>query len=1435
MTDAPASTTPRFGSTTPTPRRGRLFRRLAAVAVILLIVAGVAAWWVLTSSSFLVRQAQPALERALGGAVTLDHVTLSAGGELHITGMTLRARTLSGPAGEIARVDRAVVLLDSTALWSGRIVPRSISIHGLTLRISEDAHEAGDFNILHLQPVPEGGSDSPLPRVEIAAARVEVGEHDGAVFTPRGVIDLAGELHPGAADSDWFNFTLAELDAHPHGRGEGLRVEGRFHLQTLEHEGRLTGVAFDERLYGLLPRMGRDWWDRLELKGRVADVLMVASQTEPIRAELSIMDVALTIPIETDGIWARYADGRVSPSSGRPRMHVDRGRLRLSGDTLELDNLVGRLSSTSDDPRLSGLPYKVDGRIDALPAFAWQDREAWMHAVAESAPLDVTFHLENFRYESRPDASDVVELPLAVARILERLTITSAVLDTDIRLTREPPVISSGDERIEPRRLESTGSILIRQADGAFERFPYPMRDAQGRVSFTNDQLTIESIAGRGVASGTISVAGEIAPLVREASVNLRIEATNIAIDEALLTSFEEGTRGTLESLFHHPSVFRLRDEELLPDQPAVTAALDARPRLRAAIESTNDPERKRELERQLALADRTVRLDGFAPGGLVDLRLEIYRPYGAAQRTITTGEIDLHRADVVYAGFPYPIRVSSGRVLLEEQAVRIVDLHALTAGGGQAHVTGVIELPRHDGRTRTEPDLRITVLDDRLNPLLLAAIPLTERERRELKRDDDWPGRARSSAVELLDAIGIEGRLSYAGSIQSDDAAGIGYDFTAHLAEGIAGEHGGGTPGTRRIPWPRGLILHEVEGMIRVTPGNVLLGSLSGSHGSGRIQATGELLARGEDESLVFNATFTDFEIERSLLTLLNDDDRAPWETWWERLTPTGRFDAQLRYSTDPRAPIAPVLLVQPRGLTVRIDGVPLTLTTRSGVVRVIAEGFFFDDCLLALHSEDDEQGMLELTGSIHADGNVQMLALWREGRFEAAWVPSLITQSAGDDAAEWYRMMKPQGRFDAEISYDTLDPQRVQPLGMELLPRTLSVQREERRPAATFSPGSRLVIEPGGLWLDRVRARFDDGLVLSMNGTAGRLGADVVVEVLVSIEAPGWTDSLQALLPRGITDGLTSVEFQAAERLAMKDARLWARHRPGLSAPEASLYGEVDLAGGSLRAGVLFEEITGRVMVAAEQRDGSEPRIELRFDRVRTSVMQRALHEVEALVMVSESGDAWLVPEFNGSLYGGSISANAIVGVGARSVYSVEVDAVGVAMDSFSAPEKATFDTGEGRGRLYGSLRITGDRHDPLLRGGRGGVRVIDGRMASSPVTLRIVQLSQLMLPLHGSLDFADVEFFVRGETIVVERVVLESPTLILTGEGTMGFDAADLNLRLRPRGKLGAISEVLGRINDQLYMIQITGSLANPQASLVPVPGVGGLIDSGAGPPR
>ncbi|MHC4217629.1 MAG: hypothetical protein ACYSU7_04150, partial [Planctomycetota bacterium] len=346
--------------------------------------------------------------------------------------------------------------------------------------------------------------------------------------------------------------------------------------------------------------------------------------------------------------------------------------------------------------------------------------------------------------------------------------------------------------------------------------------------------------------------------------------------------------------------------------------------------------------------------------------------------------------------------------------------------------------------------------------------------------------------------------------------------------------------------------------------------------------------------------------------------------------------------------------------------------------------------------------------------------------------------------------------------------------------------------------------------------------------------------IDVDVDVSYDGRIDSPQllALLPAPLRTTLTTLQIQAQHPVQLTQGRLQVTQMESDEDDadggwDTSFTGLLETTGASLKvAGVEFAQLDGRFGLEAAHDPVSGTSLEIRARADRTQANGRHIANVEADISLVDGGRAISVPAIRADTYGGVITGYVWAGLDEGSEYETAIDLGGVSMEGLTSvrgdDKKATKPSNgsnPGAGKVFGSFRLTGRRGEPDSRRGRGAVRVVDARMVDMPIALRVIQLMELMPPLSGSLDFADVAFYVDGSRLVFEKLFLECPTLWVFGEGEMSFPEMELDIRLRTKGTLPLVGDIVAGVSDQLFLVEVTGPVGDPKARVVALPGVMG----------
>ena len=58
-----------------------------------------------------------------------------------------------------------------------------------------------------------------------------------------------------------------------------------------------------------------------------------------------------------------------------------------------------------------------------------------------------------------------------------------------------------------------------------------------------------------------------------------------------------------------------------------------------------------------------------------------------------------------------------------------------------------------------------------------------------------------------------------------------------------------------------------------------------------------------------------------------------------------------------------------------------------------------------------------------------------------------------------------------------------------------------------------------------------------------------------------------------------------------------------------------------------------------------------------------------------------------------------------------------------------------------------------------------------------------------------------------------------------GEMSFPGMELDVRLRTKGTVPLVGDIVAGVSDQLFLVEVTGPVGDPKARLVALPGVNG----------
>jgi len=1467
VTGSSSATAPRDGRR---PSRWRRMLVLSSICTALVVMAGL---FTITRPTILASIVQTLLAKATGGEVTIGEARWMGGGDVRLENVTVRVPGWAGDAAELLRAARIEATVSRSRLLAGRLLVKRLDAEAVVLRIAEREASPGRINLMDLrrpsEPVRDGTPRFPtlsLPEVTIEIGHLDLQER----WIHRGTLEVAAELSADLDRAGWLKISLNELTED----GGSLRVDGRFHPATREHELNLDRLELDDARRDMLPLQVRAWWDRLELTGEISGATLRVKDGEPIVAEVRLAKTWLTMPVETTGEWSRLRDGVSTPAAGRPRLEVNSGTLRLKGLTIELDQLSGKLIGTDPMVPLVGIPFRIDFALPDLPPLRWEYRDDWLDEALAASAFDLTIELPEFAVARGETGSlPAVELPTVVADALAIFRLAEWRMSTQVQVRRGAPTVVAATDgsdrtRLEPGPTTIAGQAYINDARGAYRKFDYPLHNVTAHLSFDNEEVRVNYLNARGPTGATIAVSGRVSPPGPDAGVTLRVVGNAMPIDDALRGALPDGVRKAIDGLIHEPSEATLRAAGLLFDGDQVERARERRIEIRtgtaAGAASPAD---------DIETLDKMIRTGPFRLGGTIDIEATVTREIGRQQSTDVGGTVDLTDIGVVIDRFPYPFRIVSGKLRLEPDAVHLVDdgLRIESIGGGIGRVEGRIDMPSVDGRRRLRPDLRVKLADDRVSSALTAAIPPTGAERAS-PGFDAWPGAVRSRAARIVEAFGIDATLAALVTIGSDQDDRLTWSALVDITSGSARPDCSEDSPLRAlgIRLPAGTELDALVGQVRIAADALRFESLQAemrfpddgaeapaaempdeddSPASGRartrpaaVEVRG-VVALDREAASDLAVDIAGLTLARPQLVALTPRAREVAEALWDRHRPEGTVDITVLHERPVDGREATTVVIEPHVVALMVDGERMRANFRSGRILAGADTVDLHELQLDLSRGDATEGQLRLDGAIAADAWT-LDGQWHDGAFESPVIREILHRLGLHDALSATRNLDPVGRFDA--TFDVAVGAGESQHELRIAPHTLALNLGEHRLHATMrgsdaigeQAAGAIRVVPGAIVLDRLRADVDgaaaelDGVIDLLGdqdfagGDSAGIGGGIGASLRVSLDAPGLTPGVRALLPRGVRRTLDAVELEVDGRLETRDAEL--RFRRDRDRWDAHLDGIIAVRNATFAAGLTFREFDGRVEVSTGGSSDSPPLLHAAIDFDSFRVTGRRVTDGTATLRLDERGTTLHLDDLQGATYGGRVEAHASVGTSVGSAYEATVSVAGAGMAGISRGEAAEVEDHDGAtgGLLTGRVDIAGTLGEPSHRRGRGGLRVREGRMAEAPLTLRLLQVVQLMLPLSGSLDEADISFFIDGDRLTFERLELQSDTLRLVGTGGMKLDGLILDTRFSSRGTLAIFSDLMGGLTDHLFAIEVTGPLNNPRTRVLPLPGLGAL---------
>ncbi|MCH2137438.1 MAG: hypothetical protein MK074_00075 [Phycisphaerales bacterium] len=897
----------------------------------------------------------------IGGDVSIGGMHWD-GGDLVLEDVSVTVPDISGPAAEALDVHRMRLDMSLWDITTPETMVRSVHVESARLLIAgaQDPsqgplnvsllgrrsggggqHAGGDRSPTDSAPAQGNNQTPPVmpPDVTVDAVDVIVGTWAGDTFVQTGQAQFSAALQ-GTADG------LLVGDLTELGVADGLVLSASGSLTRGSGAIHAEHLQLNERTEGLIPLPGiRQTVDALHLSGAVPFFSFEFDGEQPVSAELVLDDLSLKLDDQLLGLhsgrsfWRTFRAGQRVPSEGAPVMQVNGGRVMFDGDTLRIVGLEGVLHGPQAID--VSVPWQVDLAVDDVVSLAQVKSD--VDGFLAAAP----FHL-------RLAADDVVlkhgqtaVLPRIVARIMEMFGVQAGRTSIELTASRSTP-----DEQ-----AEVSGIVRITEAEGAYERFPYPLHDLTASIEFDLDRVRVHDLHASGRGASTIHIQGEVDPN-RGDDIALSLRAADIPVDAILLEAM--------------PDVAAHAMADVLPAHADVPAPIAA-----SAFSPEAEHADRVDLDLWIARAD----------GGPVDI----------------SGQIEFDRLMLEWTPFPYAIVLEAGwfdwkggHIALHHEDGEGTPFHTPDGAQGMLHIG--IDLPPIAVRTDNHhvvADVRIDLDEQPLTPALVDAVHVLTSEGGAVLRSTALRG-----LVDMQAHVHIDGsepranRRRYAVDLRLDrgeaQVGGVDIGGNVTLADlfdhDIVGVHGGVLVTQDEITLDGLTLTHEGRTL-------VLDGHQPG-HGETRVQ--GEALAVGQWMS--------------ELLPEVRRTEAAHLLHLWR---PAGMFDIDgvLDANGDMRGVVS--------SIDVALTGLYPQVTVRQdgGTLMLVPGGVSCDELSLALRMLDAPVGDVRLQGEA-SPGAVAFDVTATAIDMQSPLMGDLIVVLGGQEAQALWSSFQPGGVLDLDAS---------------------------------------------------------------------------------------------------------------------------------------------------------------------------------------------------------------------------------------------------------------------------------------------------------------------------------------------------------------------------------------------------------------------------------
>ncbi|MBM4023458.1 MAG: hypothetical protein FJ284_14700, partial [Planctomycetes bacterium] len=140
--------------------------------------------------------------------------------------------------------------------------------------------------------------------------------------------------------------------------------------------------------------------------------------------------------------------------------------------------------------------------------------------------------------------------------------------------------------------------------------------------------------------------------------------------------------------------------------------------------------------------------------------------------------------------------------------------------------------------------------------------------------------------------------------------------------------------------------------------------------------------------------------------------------------------------------------------------------------------------------------------------------------------------------------------------------------------------------------------------------------------------------------------------------------------------------------------------------------------------------------------------------------------------------------------------------------------------RGRVHGTLEVSGSRAGSHSLSGRGRLRLREAHLYELPVIVALLKILRVKAPDRTAFGGGLVDFRIEGPRAYLDTIELSGDAISLVGAGEIDLDS-NIQLAFRPimgesERQLPAMKRLLGGAGGQFLLVHVDGTLADPVTS-------------------